>query len=387
VVDLTHPGTAYCFLWDSELKGFGLKVTPAGRKSFVAQYRNREDGRTRRLTIGSYGILTVEEARSEARRILGEAATGKDPASIRRLARGGDRFGPVFEQFLKHHVDAKRKKRTAEEYRRTAKLHLLPRWADRNLIELNRSDVVKLHREMANAPYAANRSVALLSKFFNWCESQGVRPDHSNPCRHVEKYSEVKRERFLSDEELAQLSTVLDEEATAGGSVPWIIGAIRLLIFTGARLNEVLTLRWDYVDLPRGMLLLPDSKTGKKTIYLNPPAIEVLRTLPKLQGNPYVICGGRKGGHLVNLEKPWRAIRAKAGFDDVRLHDLRHSYASVAAASRLSLPVIGKLLGHSQAQTTARYAHLSADPLQQANRRIGEEITRAMKGASKSIEP
>ncbi len=170
VVDLTHPGSAYRFLWDSELKGFGLKVTPAGRKSFVAQHRNREDGRTRRLTIGSYGILTVEEARSEARRILGEAATGKDPASIRRLARGGDRFGPVFEQFLKHHVDAKRKKRTAEEYRRTAKLHLLPRWTDRNLIELNRSDVVKLHREMADAPYAANRSVALLSKFFNWCE-------------------------------------------------------------------------------------------------------------------------------------------------------------------------------------------------------------------------
>jgi integrase len=203
----------------------------------------------------------------------------------------------------------------------------------------------------------------------------------------VEKYSEVKRERFLSCEELAQLSTVLDDEATAGGSVPWIIGAIRLLIFTGARLNEVLTLRWDYVDLSRGMLLLPDSKTGKKTIYLNPPAIEVLRTLPKLQGNPYVICGGRKGEHLVNLEKPWRAIRAKAGFDDVRLHDLRHSYASVAAASGLSLPVIGKLLGHSQAQTTARYAHLSADPLQQANRRIGEEITRAMKGVSKSIEP
>jgi integrase len=129
------------------------------------------------------------------------------------------------------------------------------------------------------------------------------------------------------------------------------------------------------------VLFLADSKTGRKTIYLNPFAVEVLQSLPKLDGNPFVICGGRNGRHLVNLEKPWRAIRAKAGLDDVRLHDLRHSYASVAARSGLSLTIIGKLLGHTQPQTTARYAHLSADPLHEANRRIGEEIARGLRGS------
>jgi integrase len=228
---------------------------------------------------------------------------------------------------------------------------------------------------MADAPYAANRTIALLSKFFNWCEAQGIRPDHSNPCRHVEKYGEDKRERFLSAEELARLGQVLDEEEKRAGSLPWIVGAIRLLIFTGARLNEILTLRWDHVDFERSMLLLADSKTGKKAIYLNPPSVEVLRNLPRLAGNPYVICGGRAGRHLINLEKPWRSIRAKAQLDNVRLHDLRHSYASIAAGVGLSLPVIGKLLGHSQPQTTARYSHLSADPLRKASWTIGDIIS------------
>ena len=207
-------------------------------------------------------------------------------------------------------------------------------------------------------------------------------PTIRNPCRHVEKYREEKRERFLSVEELSRLGKVLDQEEREAGFMPWIIGAIRLLIFTGARLNEILTLPWAEVDVQRGVSSLADSKTGRKTIYLNPFAVDVLRSLPRLDGNPFVICGGRNGRHLVNLEKPWRAIRARAGLDDVRLHDLRHSFASVAAASGLSLPIIGKLLGHTQPQTTARYAHLSADPLKEANRRIGEEIMRAMKDTS-----
>jgi integrase len=198
---------------------------------------------------------------------LGAAATGEDPAFERKRPKLGDSFGEIFERFLKDHVDAKRKTRTAEEYRRIVKLHLLPRWSDRKLADLARSDVVKLHREMGDAPYAANRTIALLSKFFNWCEAQGIRPDHSNPCRHVEKYREDKRERFLSAEELARLGQVLDEEQSRARSLSWIVGAIRLLIFTGARLGEILTLRWDQVDFERSMLLLADSKTGKSRTH------------------------------------------------------------------------------------------------------------------------
>lgn len=160
---------------------------------------------------------------------------------------------------------------------------------------------------------------------------------------------------------------------------PFALAAIGLLALTGARLTEILTLRWDYVDLANAVLQLPDSKTGAKPIYLNDAAIKLLRTVPVMAGNPFVIAGGRPGARLINLQKPWRRIRAAAGLDDVRIHDLRHSFASVAAGAGMSLPIIGKLLGHSQPVTTARYAHLGADPVRAAANLIGNEISAAMK--------
>jgi len=244
--------------------------------------------------------------------------------------------------------------------------------------ELDRAHVAKLHRDMADAPYQANRTLALLSKFCNWCEMRGLRSEHSNPCRHVEKYREERRERILTGDELLRLGTILAEVEQSREMSPWAIGAIRLLIFTGARLSEVLTLKWQHVDFERRLLMLADSKTGKKIVYINPAAQAVLESLPRLEGNPFVICGRSPARHLVNLEKPWRLIRSRAGLDDVRIHDLRHSFAAVAAGQGLSLPMIGKLLGHSQPQTTARYAHLAADPVQEANLWIGEEIARAL---------
>lgn len=376
-VDGAEPGTVDRFLWDPELKGFGLKVTPHGRKVFQAQYRLRGQRQSRRMTIGAYGPLTVDQARAEARRILGEAASGRDPAEERRPRSVTD-FATVFEDFLADHADAKRKPRTAVEYRRLARIHLLPRFGRLSVTDLDRAHVAKLHREMADAPYQANRTLALLSKFCNWCEMRELRPEHSNPCRHVEKYREEKRERFLSGEELLRLGNVLAELEYSREMSPWAIGAVRLLMFTGARLSEVLTLKWQHVNFERRLLLLADSKTGKKVVYINPAAQAVLEGLPRLEGNPFVICGRTPGRHLINLEKPWRLIRSRAGLDDVRLHDLRHSFAAVAAGQGLSLPMIGKLLGHSQPQTTARYAHLAADPVQEANLRIGEEIARAL---------
>ena len=292
-VDAAAASDRDLFVWDSDLSGFGLKVTPAGRKVFVAQYRSRDDGRTRRVTLGAFGALTAEEARLEARKVLGQAAIGEDPASSRKRASGSLEFVGVVEQFLREHVEAKRKARTAEEYRRIASLHLLPRWKNRTVTDLSRQDVVNLHRDMAASPYAANRTVALLSKFFNWCEARGLRPDQRNPCRHVEKYPEAKRERFLSTVEFGRLGQTLEDLEAEGAVAPWTTAAVWLLIYTGARLNEVLTLKWEHVDLERGLLLLPDSKTGRKTVYLNSPALAVLHKVPRLEGNPYVICGGK----------------------------------------------------------------------------------------------
>ena len=204
----------------------------------------------------------------------------------------------------------------------------------------------------------ANKCLALLSKMFNMAERWGMRPDGTNPCRHVDKYRSQPRERFLSEQELARLAEVLAEVAGDGSETPFTVAAVRLLVFTGARLGEILSLRWEYVDFDNAMLFLPESKTGKKVIYLSAPALEVLTNIPRIESNPYAICGEKDGAHLVNLQKPWTRIRKRAGLENVRIHDLRHSFASVAASGGLSLPMIGKLLGHTQAATTQRYAHL-----------------------------
>jgi len=223
-------------------------------------------------------------------------------------------------------------------------------------------------------PYQANRIIAVLSKMFSFAEQRGLVPDGTNPCRRIEKYREQARDRFLTQAEIVRLGQALTQAEDKQATSPHVIAAIRLLLFTGARLSEILTLRWEHVDLERAMLFLPDSKTGRKAITLNTPACDVLRSMPRLEGNPWVIAGHKHGEHLVNMQKPWRAIRKSAALEDVRIHDLRHTFASIAAASGASLPIIGKLLGHGQAATTERYAHLGADPVRMAGEQVGSRL-------------
>jgi integrase len=233
---------------------------------------------------------------------------------------------------------------------------------------------------MADRPGAANHVLGLLSKMFNLAEKWGLRPDGSNPCRHIEKYPGRKMERYLSTEEFRRLAQVLNQAEQEGTAFIGAIRAIRLLIFTGCRVGEILSLKWEYVDLENNRITLPDSKTGRKTVYLSGPAIEVLNSIPHVSGNPYVLVGRFDRGHMARMGHHWIEIRRRAGLEDVRMHDLRHSYASVAANLGESLPMIGKLLGHTQAQTTARYAHLAADPVKEAAERIASRIDSAMKG-------
>jgi integrase len=277
-------------------------------------------------------------------------------------------------------VRPKLKTSTAEGYQRIARLYVVPFLGRYAIGEVKRTDIARLHHEMRSKSYQANSTLAMLSKFFGWAEKRGFRPDGSNPCRHVEKYREERRERFLSQAELGRLGDALREAEQARSCSPWVIAAIRLLVLTGARRNEILTLRWEHVSYEHASLLLPDSKTGRRAIQLSPPALRVLHEVPTLEGNPFVICGEKTGRHLVNLEKPWRRIRAAAKLNDVRLHDLRHSYASVAASGGQSLVIIGKMLGHSQPATTARYAHLADDPVKAAVNAVGIQIASAMDG-------
>ena len=225
-------------------------------------------------------------------------------------------------------------------------------------------------------PYQANRR-AVLSKGFSW--RVGWRADGSNPCRHVKVYKERPRERFLSPEETDRLGEVLRE---VEGEMPSAVAAFRLLLLTGCRLSEIQTLRWEYVK--DECIELRDSKTGGRVVPLGPEARAVLAALPRVDGNPWIIVGARPGSHLVNLQKPWRHIRQRAGLEDVRIHDLRHSYASRALALGESLTMIGTLLGHTQIRTTARYAHLARDSIQTAAARITGSIGGNLLGEQES---
>jgi integrase len=362
-------------VWDATVPGFGARRQTGQAVSYFLKYRNG-DGRQRWHSIGRHGApWTPETARAEARRLLGAVAAGFDPAAERTARKEAPRVGELAARFLAEHVDPKRKSRTAREYRRLFDKVILPALGGKRVADVSRQDVAQLHHARRATPTEANRMLALLSVLFHFAERIGERPDSSNPCRHVERFPQRRRERFLSADELARLGDAL---AAYAGS-PNHVATIKLLIFTGARLGEVLGLRWEWIDFERGEARLPDSKTGAKTIHLPPPALEVLAGLPRIEGEPHVL-GAKRGTTFI--EAPWRRIRVAAGLDDVRLHDLRHAFASVAASAGMGLPIIGKMLGHTQAQTTQRYAHLASDPVKAAAATVARRIVAAMNLAS-----
>lgn len=376
-VDAATPGRHY----DGKLAGFGLYVGGTGAKSYFLEYRpGRGRGvAKRRMSIGKHGQpWTVEQARGEAMRLLGLVKAGGDPLAAREASAVSTRCGDLFDSWLAE-IAAKRKPRTAHDYRRLVDRHAKPAFAALDVIALSRKDIAKLHHAMSGTPAEANHLLRVLSSFFTWVERHGYRGDNSNPCRLVTKYREVKRDRFLSPRELGRLARVLAVAERCRAVTPWQAGLFRLLALTGARLGEWLGARWEWVDLERGELRLPDSKTGAKVVHLNAPAREVLASLPRVTGNPHVIVGAKRGAALVNAEKPWRRVRKAALLRDVRLHDLRHSHASVAVAGNLSLHLVGALLGHSQPATTARYAHLAADPVKAASELVGQRLADTMR--------
>src|SRR5262249_36784040 len=378
-VDALRPASdgSETVIWDTEVKGFGVRAQRGGSKSYIVHYRagTGRGAPLRKLTIGKHGApWTPETARKEARRLLGLVEGGADPAAAKIARKEAPTVADLAERFFAEHAQAKRKASTARVYRGLLDRIVLPALGKRKVADVTRADIAKFHHDNRTAPYQANLIRAMLSKMFNLAELWGLRPDGSNPCRHVEKFREHKRERMLSADELARLGDAL----AAFEGTPYAVAAVKLLVFTGARLGEVLGLRWDWIDFERGEARLPDSKTGAKTLHLPPPALAVLADLPRLDGNPFVIVGQKAGAALTGLQTPWQAIRGAAGLDDLRLHDLRHAFASVAASNGMGLPIIGKMLGHTQAATTARYAHLASDPVKAAAAAVAGKIAAAM---------
>ncbi|MEO0793259.1 MAG: tyrosine-type recombinase/integrase [Pseudomonadota bacterium] len=370
------------------------------KKRKVYQIKLRIKGRQRWLTIGEHGSPhTVDTARVEARRLIVKVREGVDIAALRDAKQSQPTMVELCERFLEEHARPNKKASSVRSDEKNIANHVTPLLGHFNVCDITRTDIEQFKLAVRNGetvpkssnpnhqgggvvrggPGVANRSLALLSKMFNLAEVWGWRDEYSNPCRLVTKYPEKRRQRFLADHEITRLMTVLDTCDREQSESPYATASVRLLLLTGARLGEILSLRWEWVDLQRRMLLLPDSKTGERVVFLNEAAVDILQSLERQPKNPFVIVGNRLGSHMVNLQKPWARIRSAANLNDVRLHDLRHSFASIAASNGASLPLIGQLLGHTQPATTQRYAHLAAKPVQDVSDAVGRSITDRMK--------
>lgn len=376
IVDAAEIRATEYFIWDDDIPGFGLRVLPSKRKSYIVQYRAGR--RSRRMSLGLSTVLTCEQARTRAITTIAAAKNGEDPAAKRDAERQAITVKELAERFDKEHISVRVKESTAKGYRRMLERVIIPALGRHRVTEVTRADIAKIHHDLRHIPYDANRCLEIISKMFSLAEMWGLRPEGTNPRKHIKKYPEEKRERFLSAAELRRVGEVLREMEDEGIELPSAIAAVRLLILTGCRLGEIMTLKWEYVDISSKALRLPDSKTGAKVVHLGQPAVEVLQKIERVEKNPWVIVGTKPGARLSDLQPFWQRVRARAGLKDVRIHDLRHTFASTAVAAGQGLPMIGKLLGHTQVQTTARYAHLAADPVKDAAERVASNLAQAI---------
>ena len=385
-VDALVAGSERYFAWDIELKGFGVRVPPEGRKTYIVRYRTI-GGAKRMLTLATHGVLTTEEAREEARKALARAAMGGDPQGVKAERRAEMTVRELCELYMVEGT-ATKKATTLHIDRIRIKRHINPRIGNMKVTDVARSDIQRLMIDVGNGnirkdatPHtrggkgAAARTVGLLGGIFNFAVEYGFITQ--SPVRGVKRYRDNRRDRFLSPAELGRLGDVLSELEKDGGD-PRHIAILRLLALTGARKNEIARLRWSELDLERGLLRLRDSKTGPKIIRLGIAALELVAAL-KPNGSIYLFPDRRRPDQpIANLDWAWVCIRKKAGLDDVRIHDLRHSFASAGLASGEGLPLIGKLLGHAHVVTISRYAHLADDPIRAAADRISRNVAETL---------
>ena len=357
--------------WDRELPGFGLRVYPSGAKVYVVQTRCA--GRSKRVTVGRHGDFSPDQARKEAARIIARIKAGETPVPV--APKADPTMSELAERYQREHVAMRCRPATVAHYGVMLAKHIVPALGKLNVAEVERKHILALHYALREKPTVANRALEMLVKMFNLAEAWELRPPGKNPCRFVRRYKvQAQHERFLTAEELGRLGRALDAAPAERLASRLGAAAIRLLVLTGCRRNEILGLRWEDVDFDAGELRLRDTKTGARVVPLTPPAAEVLEDLPRVPGNPWVFPGRKRGTHQRNINDAWDRIRKRAGLDGVRLHDLRHSFASRALAMGESLSMIGKLLGHTQVQTTARYAHLARDSVKASTAKVAESI-------------
>ena len=374
---LPAPSGGNKVIYDETVKGFGVRVTRAGARAFVLNYRRKSDGRERRYTIGSYPDWGAAAAREEAKRLKREIDGGADPIGELEISRGAPTVIDLCTRFLEDHLPRVRPA-TQRDYHQQVSIDILPALGRMKVAAVSHADVDAFHRKIsARAPTHANRALACLSKMFSLSVRWGWRSD--NPCKGVERNQESKRHRYLTGAELGRLTKELAELRDQGAA-----NAVRLLLLTGARRGELLAAKWADFDLDAGIWTKPGSTTKQRTLHRVPLSAAACRLLAEMRARDDDVewlFPARRMPHRLDIDDAWNALRKTANIPDVRLHDLRHTYASVLASAGLSLPIIGSLLGHSTAATTHRYAHLFDDPLRAATERASAIITGATPAA------
>lgn len=372
---LIYKGSGQDIRWDDEVSGFGIRIYPTGKKTFVLSYRVA--GRKHIMTVGAYGVLTVDEARKLARRHLVAVDAGVDPLESRQQAAQGETIKDLCQAYIERH--AKPQKRSWQDDQNRIDRLILTAWGNRKAKAITGADAAALHSKIGKtAPYEANRTLALISKMFELARHPYgfVPPDHVNPARGIKRFKEDKRDRWVSPEELPKLARAIDLEPNV-----YVRMALWLYLLTGVRKGELLSVKWTDIDWRRQELRLGETKAGRvHYVPLSAPAMTILRELPRLVNNLYILPGHIHGRPLVNINLPWTRIRKAAGVEDVRLHDLRRTVGSWLAQSGNSLHLIGRVLNHSNQSTTAVYARFGQDHVRQA---LEEHAARLMGVAGK----
>jgi integrase len=352
--------------YDGEIPGFGIRVTANGVRSFVLNYRS--GGRERRFTIGRHPVWTVAAARLEAQRLRQAIDLGNDPLRQREEGHKAPTVEQICERYIEEELGSKRPG-TQRNYRSIIQKIIIPTIGDLRVSDVSFADISRMHRAISErTPYQANRSLAVTRRLFNLAIHWDLRSD--NPTAGVRLNPEDPRERYLSTGEIQRLTTALEKRKDQPSAK-----AIMLLLLTGARKGEILSMRWEQIDFDRAIWTKPSAHTKQRRIHrvpLSATAVDLLRRMEEKRGGAYVFSPDGGSKPLVDIKKLWRAICAEACIDGCRLHDLRHTYASILVSEGASLPIIGSLLGHTQSGTTQRYAHLHDDPLRAATNRVAD---------------
>ena len=359
-------------VWDDEIKGLGIRINELSKR-FILKYRIGHGRKAiiKKPILGKYNILRTEEARRVAREWLLVASQGKDPCEKKSDQTTIKEFCDIY---IERHAKIKKKESSMIEDQRMIRLQIISYFGKLKVTDVTRPMVLKHHESLYRIPYTANRFLSLLSKMMNLAEKWEFRPLYSNPCKHVDRYKEKPREVYLMMDELERVGSAMRELKDIESE--YALSAIQMLILTGSRTGEILSLKWEYIDFENCCMNLPDTKTGERKIHLNPSALSILKSLEKK--SEYVFVSRVENKRITTIRLTWKKICKIAGLSDVRLHDLRHNFASYAVNNGFSLPIIAKMLGHKDLKTTQRYAHLHQDPVNKASDDISLKIKKVM---------